>query len=247
MLTNVVTERMPPELRVLAHDDADKDEIKSRKHELESGNNLPGQKKQRVQDIADTVDPTIEIERPVEDIMLGLTDEYVEVLSQAACQLAKHRNATTVDRKDVQFAYEQMFGRTLPGFSSDAIRLDQARSSRRQAGSAQRTAKLKLVNDAKAAWRKEKEEAAKAASAAAITAEAAKALSGGVVNGEATPATATATVAGTAPVTGTATAVATPGVPNGTATAARTSGVNTPATLDTPAVIISAPPLAVVV
>lgn len=51
-----------------------------------------------------------------------------------------------------------MEGRNIPGFSSDSIRLDQARSIRRAAaplGQA-RLNKLKLVQDAKVAWRKEK-------------------------------------------------------------------------------------------
>ena len=51
-----------------------------------------------------------------------------------------------------------MEGRNIPGFSADSIRLDQARSTRRAAaplGQA-RLNKLKLVQDAKVAWRKEK-------------------------------------------------------------------------------------------
>lgn len=83
---------------------------------------------------------------------------------------------------------ETLFGRALPGFSSDAIRLDQARSSRRIAASAQRAAKLKLVNDAKSSWRKEREDALKAAdaeqaSAAQLTAEPGAAEAGGEANG----------------------------------------------------------------
>jgi len=184
--------------------------------------------------------------------MLSLTDEYIDILSQASCQLAKHRKSATIDRKDVQFAYETLFGRSLPGFSSDAIRLDQSRAARRPM-SQQRAAKLKLVNDAKAAWRKEKEDAAKNAETAAIAAEAAKALAGNVVvNGTDGATPATTAMSATAPVTATVTAAGTPAgtgaatAPNGTMPAtAATTGANTP--LDAPAVIVSAPPLTVVV
>jgi len=51
-----------------------------------------------------------------------------------------------------------MEGRNIPGFSSDSIRLDQARSTRRAAaplGQA-RLNKLKSVQDAKVMWRREK-------------------------------------------------------------------------------------------
>jgi hypothetical protein len=185
--------------------------------------------------------------------MLSLSDEYVDMISQASCQLAKHRKSATIDRKDVQFAYESLFGRPLPGFSSDAIRLDQSRSSRRPPVSQQRAAKLKLVNDAKAAWRKDKEEAAKQAESAAIAAEAAMALGVPLANGSVSFAGTGAvtaidgTPATSFPPTAAATASGTPA--NGVLTlpgTASPSGVNTPA-LDGLAVIVSAPPVGVVV
>jgi hypothetical protein len=68
-LANVLGERLPDELRALADGDGDAKEIepKSKKHDLE-GSGMPGQKKQRIQDLAQTVDKTMEIERPVEDV-----------------------------------------------------------------------------------------------------------------------------------------------------------------------------------
>lgn len=54
---------------------------------------------------------------------------------------------------------EMTFGRVVPGFSSDAIRLDQSRSTKRAVASNARINKLKLVNDAKMSWRRERIEA----------------------------------------------------------------------------------------
>jgi len=51
-----------------------------------------------------------------------------------------------------------VLGRIIPGFSSDAIRLDQARSSKRTPVNAARQNKLKILGEAKAAWRKDREE-----------------------------------------------------------------------------------------
>jgi hypothetical protein len=51
-----------------------------------------------------------------------------------------------------------ILGRTIPGFSSDSIRLDQARSTKRAPTNAARQNKLKILGEAKIAWRKEREE-----------------------------------------------------------------------------------------
>jgi hypothetical protein len=198
VLANVLGERLPADLRLLAEGDVETKnetlEAKSKKHDLE-GAGMPGAKKQKIQEFAETVDKSLEIDKPVEDvssnargaadvkIFLSLSDEYVDLLAQTACQFTKHRKSSTIDRKDAQLAYESIYGRTLPGFSSDAIRLDQARSSRRAPTSQQRQAKLKLVADARAQWRREKEENAKAAEEAAAKAQAQAALNG-TMNGE---------------------------------------------------------------
>lgn len=53
---------------------------------------------------------------------------------------------------------ECLQGRVIPGFSSDLIRLDQARS-RKPVPNQSRLNKLRAVNDAKTAFRREREEA----------------------------------------------------------------------------------------
>lgn len=52
---------------------------------------------------------------------------------------------------------EVMLGRCIPGFSSDQIRLDQAKttSGSRNVNNAARANKVRMVNDAKNAWRRE--------------------------------------------------------------------------------------------
>ena len=55
---------------------------------------------------------------------------------------------------------EMSFGRTIPGFSSDLIRQDQARTTKKASNVTQaRQNKVKAVQDAKVAWRREKEKA----------------------------------------------------------------------------------------
>lgn len=241
VLTNVLGEQLPSDLRALADGEIEsKAELdKGKKHELEGATGLPGQKKMKMQEFAETIDASLNVDWPVEDVLLNLTDEYVDLVSQTSSQLAKHRKSATIDRKDVQFAYESLFGRALPGFSSDAIRLDQARSSKRAPMSQQRAAKLKLVNDAKAAWRKEKEEAAKAAEQAKYAEQAANALGVTVVpNGTANG----SLDASTAATPGTTGLMLTTGAPSGVTTAPESANVtpaptgqHPPAVLVTPA------------
>ena len=70
--------------------------------------------------------------------------------------MVSHNPAILTSLMDV----EMTFARSIPGFSNDAIRLDQARSTKRAAQStaahAARMSKIKMITEAKAAWRKEK-------------------------------------------------------------------------------------------
>ncbi|KAK8858739.1 hypothetical protein IAR55_002968 [Kwoniella newhampshirensis] len=153
VMGEVVLERMPEGLRVIM-DEAEGDLLGDDKEE---GSGMPGQKKRKVQELAEGIDKALVVDRDVETLMLQLADEHCDLVSQISCSLAAHRKSNTIDRKDVQLAYETIFGRTIPGFSSDLIRLDQARSSRVKPMNSQRAAKLRLVSEAKIAWRKEKE------------------------------------------------------------------------------------------
>lgn len=124
----------------------------------------------------------------------------------------------------MQLASEFLSGRSLPGFSSDQIRFDQSRSSKRFANSAPRQAKLKLINDYKLSQRREAQEAIKAAENAAFAAQAQVALHGptGTVNG--VNGVNEMIVVKEEPTTGAPTAVPT------TVGTAQTSAVTTPAT-----------------
>lgn len=48
------------------------------------------------------VDPNEQLEEDVEDLMLQLSDEFVDELVKAACVFAKHRKSNIVEVKDVQ-------------------------------------------------------------------------------------------------------------------------------------------------
>lgn len=53
-------------------------------------------------DLIKEIDPYEQLDDDVKDAMLSVADEFVENVITQACQVAKHRNASTVDVKDVQ-------------------------------------------------------------------------------------------------------------------------------------------------
>ncbi|XP_012348846.1 transcription initiation factor TFIID subunit 12b isoform X1 [Apis florea] len=64
--------------------------------------------KTRLQDLVKEVDPTEQLDEEVEEMLLQLADDFVETTVNAACLLAKHRHANTVEVKDVQLHLEEI-------------------------------------------------------------------------------------------------------------------------------------------
>lgn len=58
--------------------------------------------KQRITELVREVDPTEQLEEEVEEMLLSIADDFIESTVNAACRLAKHRGARSLDVKDVQ-------------------------------------------------------------------------------------------------------------------------------------------------
>ncbi|KAL0104063.1 hypothetical protein PUN28_017035 [Cardiocondyla obscurior] len=78
--------------------------------------------KTRLQDLVREVDPTEQLDEEVEEMLLQLADDFVETTVNAACLLAKHRHANTVEVKDVQLHLERNWNMWIPGFGTDEVR-----------------------------------------------------------------------------------------------------------------------------
>ncbi|KAL1131676.1 hypothetical protein AAG570_011289 [Ranatra chinensis] len=76
----------------------------------------------RLQDLVREVDPNEQLEEDVEDVLLQMADDFVESTVSAACLLAKHRKATTVEVKDLQLHLERNWNMWIPGFGTDELR-----------------------------------------------------------------------------------------------------------------------------
>ncbi|XP_063995900.1 transcription initiation factor TFIID subunit 12 [Diachasmimorpha longicaudata] len=78
--------------------------------------------KARLQELVKEVDPSEQLDEEVEEMLLQLADDFVETTVNAACLLAKHRHANTVEVKDVQLHLERNWNMWIPGFGTDEVR-----------------------------------------------------------------------------------------------------------------------------
>lgn len=58
----------------------------------------------------------------MEELLLQLSDDFVESTVNAACALAKHRRSNTVHIKDIQLHLERNWNMWIPGFGTDELR-----------------------------------------------------------------------------------------------------------------------------
>lgn len=77
-------------------------------------------------------------------IFLNIADDFVDDLVTAACRLAKIRNASTLDIRDLQLVLERQYNIRIPGYASDEIR-----TVRKFQASPQWISKLSAVQAAK--------------------------------------------------------------------------------------------------
>lgn len=78
--------------------------------------------KQRLQELVREVDPNEQLDEEVEEMLLQLADDFIESTVSAACSLAKHRKASSVEVKDVQLHLERNWNMWIPGFGTDELR-----------------------------------------------------------------------------------------------------------------------------
>ncbi|XP_050536971.1 transcription initiation factor TFIID subunit 12 [Daktulosphaira vitifoliae] len=78
--------------------------------------------KTRLRELVKEVDPNEQLEEDVEDLMLQLSDEFVDELVKAACVFAKHRKSNIVEVKDVQLYLERYLNMWIPGFGTDELK-----------------------------------------------------------------------------------------------------------------------------
>ena len=79
----------------------------------------------RLQELARTIDPKLNLEPDAEKVVQDVLDDFVENLASFACELAVHRSSTTLEARDIQLA--------LGAFISMTRTLSRARCVHKQA------------------------------------------------------------------------------------------------------------------
>jgi len=76
----------------------------------------------RLQNLVREVDPHEQLDEDVEEALLQLADDFIESIASSSCTLAKHRNSSTLEVKDVQLHLERQWNMWIPGFGCDDIK-----------------------------------------------------------------------------------------------------------------------------
>jgi transcription initiation factor TFIID subunit TAF12 len=61
-------------------------------------------------------------------VLLEIGDEFIDSCIEFGCRMARHRKARKLEVQDIQFHLGREYNIHIPGFSSDAIRMDRLRN-----------------------------------------------------------------------------------------------------------------------
>ena len=68
------------------------------------------------------VDPSVQLDDDVEEVLISLADSFVERAIEGSCRIAKHRNSKTCESRDVRLYTEQQYKIWVPGFGTDELK-----------------------------------------------------------------------------------------------------------------------------
>ncbi len=76
----------------------------------------------KLQDLMKEIDPRIQLSPAVEEVLLEMSEDFIDQVVDFSCLLAKHRKDTTLQVQDIAFCLEKNWGivlpSTMPGSSS---------------------------------------------------------------------------------------------------------------------------------
>lgn len=78
--------------------------------------------KRRLGDLVKEVDPLLQLDDDVEEMILQIADDFIDNAVSSACELAKHRKSNTLETKDLHVILERNYNMWVPGLGTDDIR-----------------------------------------------------------------------------------------------------------------------------
>lgn len=78
--------------------------------------------KQKLLELVKQIDPNQTLDTEVEELLLEMTNDFIDRVVTFSCQLAKHRGSDTLEAKDVQLHLERNWNIHIPGAGRDEIR-----------------------------------------------------------------------------------------------------------------------------
>lgn len=71
----------------------------------------------RLKELVSQLDPGVDMEASLEDLMLETADEFVESVTAFAARIAAHRGSPVVEAIDVALALDRAWGMKIPGYT----------------------------------------------------------------------------------------------------------------------------------
>ncbi|XP_039263582.2 transcription initiation factor TFIID subunit 12-like isoform X2 [Styela clava] len=78
--------------------------------------------KQRLHELVKDIDPNEQLDDDVEEMLMQITDDFIESVVASACDLARHRNSSVLEVKDMKFHLENHWNIDVLGYGSDEIK-----------------------------------------------------------------------------------------------------------------------------
>jgi len=78
--------------------------------------------KERIEQLAKTVDPNLKLEDDVQDFLQQYAGDLVDELAGMSAKLAHARKSRTLEVQDVRFYLERNWNMFIPGFGADPVR-----------------------------------------------------------------------------------------------------------------------------
>jgi transcription initiation factor TFIID subunit 12 len=75
--------------------------------------------RKRLEDLVKEIDPLEQLDEDVEEVLMQMTDDFIDSVVSHSCTLAKHRESNTLEIKDVQVHLGKTFVSVFVGVSME--------------------------------------------------------------------------------------------------------------------------------